>query len=229
MDIKVLYEDNHLLIVEKPVNIPVQQDRTNDPDLLTMLKQYIKEKYDKKGNVYLSLVHRLDRPVGGVILFAKTSKAASRMSDLLRRRALKRTYVAVVRGKVTKRSDMLTHYLLKDRKKNKVFAVRKNTKNAKEAILQYKKIANTENLTLLKVMLQTGRSHQIRVQLSEIGHPLYGDQKYGENVNKVGEQIALWAYELSFVHPVRKEEIVIRSLPPNTYPWSEFHINENEI
>lgn len=229
MDINILYEDNHLLIVEKPVNIPVQQDRSNDPDLLTMLKQYLKEKYNKKGNVYLSLVHRLDRPVGGVILFAKTSKAASRMSDLLRKQQLERTYLAVVRGKVEKQSDTLTHYLFKDRKKNQVFVVRRNTKNAKEAILHYEKLASSNELSLLKVILQTGRSHQIRVQLSEIGHPLYGDQKYGQNLNKVGQQIALWAYELSFVHPVRQTELSICSIPPNIYPWNMFKIKENEI
>ena len=144
MDIRILYEDNHLLIVEKPVNVPVQQDISKDLDLLTMLKRYIKETYDKKGNVYLSLVHRLDRPVGGVILFAKTSKAASRMSDLLRRRQLERTYVAIVRGNVRKERDTLSDYLLKDRRKNQVYVVTKDTKNAKRAILHYETLARSK-------------------------------------------------------------------------------------
>lgn len=229
MDIRILYEDNHLLIVEKPVNVPVQQDISKDLDLLTMLKRYIKETYDKKGNVYLSLVHRLDRPVGGIILFAKTSKAASRMSDLLRRRQLERTYVAIVRGNVRKERDTLSDYLLKDRRKNQVYVVTKDTKNAKRAILHYETLARSKNLSLLKVMLETGRSHQIRVQLSEIGHPLYGDQKYGATWNKVGEQLALWAYELSFIHPVRRKRLSIRSMPPNAFPWNQFQINKNEI
>lgn len=229
MDIRILYEDNHLLIVEKPVNVPVQQDISKDLDLLTMLKRYIKETYDKKGNVYLSLVHRLDRPVGGIILFAKTSKAASRMSDLLRRRQLERTYVVIVRGNVRKERDTLSDYLLKDRRKNQVYVVTKDTKNAKRAILHYETLARSKNLSLLKVMLETGRSHQIRVQLSEIGHPLYGDQKYGATWNKVGEQLALWAYELSFIHPVRRKRLSIRSMPPNVFPWNQFQINKNEI
>lgn len=222
--INILYEDNHLLIVEKPVNVPVQEDRTKDLDLLTMLKRYIKEKYNKPGNVYLSLVHRLDRPVGGVILFAKTSKAASRMSDLVRRRALERKYLAIVRGKVKKDSDTLHHFLLKNHRKNQVSAVRKGTKKAKEAILHYETLDRTHSLSLIKVVLETGRSHQIRVQLSEIGHPLYGDQKYGRKQNKIGQQIALWAYELSFIHPVQKKEITIRSKPPKTFPWNEFQL-----
>ena len=229
MDIRILYEDNHLLIVEKPVNVPVQQDISKDLDLLTMLKRYIKETYDKKGNVYLSLVHRLDRPVGGIILFAKTSKAASRMSDLLRRRQLERTYVAIVRGNVRKERDTLSDYLLKDRRKNQVYVVTKDTKNAKRAILHYETLARSKNLSLLKVMLETGRSHQIRVQLSEIGHPLYGDQKYGATWNKVGEQLALWAYELSFIHPVRRKRLSVRCMPPNVFPWNQFQINKNEI
>src|SRR5699024_8951002 len=197
MDIRILYEDNHLLIVEKPVNVPVQEDDSRDPDLLTMLKKYIKEKYDKKGNVYLSLVHRLDRPVGGVILFAKTSKAASRMSNILRKRELARKYVAVVRGVIQKEADTLTHYLRKDHRKNQVSVVQKNDSKAKKAILHYQVLHKKKDFSYVEITLETGRSHQIRVQLSTIGYPLYGDQKYGAKVNKVGQQIALWAYELS--------------------------------
>lgn len=227
MDIHILYEDNHLLIVEKPNNIPVQQDRTNDADLLTILKEDIKVRYDKPGNVYLALIHRLDRPVGGAIVFAKTSKAASRMANLLRKRELDRSYLAVVRGRVKKNSDTLTHYLWKDRRKNIVHAVQKGTPGSKQAILHYDVIARKHNLSLLHVRLETGRSHQIRVQLSEIGHPLFGDQKYGQNVNKVGEQIALWSHSLSFIHPVRKTEITVKSYPnDHNVPWNSWDFTD---
>lgn len=219
MKINILYEDNHLLIVEKPVNIPVQEDRTKDKDLLSLLKQDIKKRYNKPGNVYLALIHRLDRPVGGAIVFAKTSKAASRMANLLRKREIERSYIAVVRGKPAKDVATLEHHLLKDRRKNKVFVVSQHTKGAKKAILNYKVMEVKNDLSLLQVTLETGRSHQIRVQLSEIGCPLYGDQKYGRGKSMVGEQIALWSYSLSFIHPVKKEEINVTSLPNEVYPW----------
>lgn len=225
MDIHILYEDNHLLIVEKPNNIPVQQDRTNDADLLTILKKDIKVRYNKPANVYLALVHRLDRPVGGAIVFAKTSKAASRMANLLRKRKLERSYLAVVRGRVKENSDRLIHYLWKDRRRNIVHAVDKGKRDAKQAILHYEVLARDENLSLLHVTLETGRSHQIRVQLSEIGHPLFGDQKYGQDVNKVGEQIALWSHSLSFIHPVRQTEIKVKSYPrKEDYPWNKWNL-----
>lgn len=222
MKIPILYEDNHLLVVEKPVNMPVQEDSTEDEDLLTLLKEDIKVRYNKPGNVYLALVHRLDRPVGGVIVLAKTSKAASRMSNNLRKQELNRVYFAVVRGIVDESSATLKHYLYKDRDKNQVYAVARDRKEAKESILSYQVIERNkgEKLTLLQVTLQTGRSHQIRVQLKEIGHPIYGDQKYGPNVNKVGEQIALWAHELSFKHPVQDKIVKVVSKPPREYPWN---------
>lgn len=222
MEVPILYEDNHLLIVEKPVNIPVQQDDSKDMDLLTLLKQDLKKRYEKPGNVYLALIHRLDRPVGGAIVFAKTSKAASRMANLLRKREIERVYLAVVRGHVKDDIGTLEHYLLKDRMKNKVKVVNERKKDAKKAILHYEVLERSkkEQLTLVKIALQTGRSHQIRVQFSEIGHPLYGDQKYGKNMNKVGEQIALWSFELSFIHPVKRDEITVNSLPDQKYPWN---------
>lgn len=219
MNMKILYEDNHLLIVEKPVNIPVQEDKTRDNDLLSILKEDIKVRYNKPGNVYLGLVHRLDRPVGGAIVFAKTSKAASRLSDLLRRKELIRRYVCVVRGKPAKKSGRLEHYLYKNKKENKVYVVPPTHKEGKKAILDYKLIESNGPLSLLSVQLHTGRSHQIRVQLAEIGCPLYGDQKYGQRENKVGEQLALWAYTLQFVHPVKKEPIEVVSTPPHKFPW----------
>lgn len=220
LDIKILYEDNHLLIVEKPVNMPVQEDQSKDKDLLTVLKADIKERYNKPGNVYLSIVHRLDRPVGGAIVFAKTSKAASRLSDQLRRRAIDRTYLAVVRGHVRQKKGRLINHLWKDEAKNIVSVVNEGKKGAKKAILQYEVLQRKDDLSLLQVQLETGRPHQIRVQLQALGHPLYGDQKYGQKVNRVGQQIALWASELSLEHPTRKEIIRIQSLPPKQYPWT---------
>lgn len=223
LDIRILYEDNHLLIVEKPVNIPVQEDRSKDIDLLTTLKNDLKVRHHKPGNVYLALVHRLDRPVGGAIVFAKTSKAASRLANELRKQQIKREYLAVVRGHLNKEERTLTHYLWKDRRKNKVYTVNKSKRGAKKAVLTFNVIEHlNDELTLIRVRLQTGRSHQIRVQLSEIGHPLYGDQKYGRYLNKAGEQIALWSHELSFKHPTKDEVIRMQSKPPQTYPWTLF-------
>lgn len=222
MDIQILYEDNHLLIVEKPVNVPVQKDRSNDRDVLTAMKMFIKKRDRKPGNVYLSLVHRLDRPVGGALILAKTSKAASRLANALRKREIERTYVAIVRGKMQKQHDTLTHYLWKDRRRNEVRAVDKTVKDAKKAILSYTVLEMKEEMSLVRVSLETGRSHQIRVQLATIGHPLYGDQKYGASVNKVGEQIALWSTNVSFIHPVRREPLSIDSSPPNVKPWNKW-------
>jgi len=222
MKISILYEDNHLLVVEKPVNMPVQGDSSGDEDFLTILKNDIKIRYNKPGNVYLGLVHRLDRPVGGVMVFAKTSKAASRLSDVIRRNKLERKYIGVVRGKPRKNESRLEHYLYKDTKKNKVHAVSANHRHAKKAILEYETIGSAEQLSLLSVQLHTGRSHQIRVQLATMGCPLYGDQKYGQHVNRPGQQIALWAHSLSFPHPTTKEVMTFTSSPPNDYPWMLF-------
>ncbi len=219
MNIPILYEDNHLLIVEKPVNIPVQEDNSKDADLLTILKQDLKVRYQKPGNVFLALVHRLDRPVGGAIVFGKTSKAASRLSDMIRRHTIDREYLTVVHGRPKQKKAKLEHYLLKDNRKNKVSVESAKHPNAKKAILEYEVIDSKEGLSLLRVKLHTGRSHQIRVQLSTIGHPIYGDQKYGQKHNQPGQQIALWAHTLSFEHPVRKEPLSVKSAPPETFPW----------
>ncbi|SIT92693.1 RluA family pseudouridine synthase [Edaphobacillus lindanitolerans] len=220
MEIPVIYEDNHLLVVEKPVNVPVQEDQSGDPDLLTLLKQYLKVRYNKPGNVYLGLVHRLDRPVGGVIVFAKTSKAASRLSDAFRRHDVGREYIAAVRGRMGQKAGQLEHYLAKDRKENRVSVVGRGHPEGKKAILDYETVGQSKSLSLLKVRLLTGRPHQIRVQLSASGCPLYGDQKYGANINRPGQQLALWARTLSFEHPVKKEEMVFESLPPPAEPWT---------
>lgn len=166
MNVRILYEDNHLLFVEKPVNVPVQADRTNDKDLLTYLKEDLKIRYKKPGNVYLGLVHRLDRPVGGVMVFAKTSKSASRLSDAIRRNAVEKRYLAVVRGRPQKDSGVLEDYLVKDRRQNIVYTAQPDHKNAKKAVLDYEVIGYKKGLSLLSIQLHTGRPHQIRVQFS---------------------------------------------------------------
>ena len=219
MHVPILYEDNHLLLVQKPVNIPVQGDQSGDKDLLTYLKEDIKGRYNKPGNVYLGLVHRLDRPVGGAMVFAKTSKAASRLSDQVRRNAMGRTYYAVVHGKPKQESSRLIDYLYKDRKKNIVSIVSKNHKEGKKAVLDYSIIASKDGLSLVSVQLQTGRPHQIRVQMAGMGTPIWGDQKYGQKFSKVGQQIALWAQSLSLDHPVKKTPITVESPLPESYPW----------
>lgn len=218
-EIPVVFEDNHLLVVEKPVNMPSQEDESRDLDLLSALKQDLKVRYQKPGNVYLGLVHRLDRPVGGVMAFAKTSKAASRLSDMVRSRAFDKLYVAVLRGRPQQPEGRLVHYLLKDSRTNTVRAVPKNTKEAKEAILDYRVLGSEDGLSLVLVELHTGRPHQIRVQFASIGCPLYGDQKYGADINERGQQIALWSTKLSFAHPILKETVTFRSFPPRVYPW----------
>lgn len=225
MNIAILYEDNHLLVVEKPINVPVQQDQSRDKDLLNILKEDIKVRYQKPGNVYLGLVHRLDRPVGGVMVFAKTSKAASRLSDVIRRNKFNRTYLAIVRGIPHQKNGKLENYLYKDRKKNKVYPVAKSHKHGKKAILSYEIINSDDEhqLSMLSVRLHTGRSHQIRVQLAEFGYPLFGDQKYGSTVNKPGEQIALWAHTLKFPHTISKKMKQFQSDPPKKFPWTLFY------
>lgn len=217
--IPILYEDNHLLVVEKPVNLPTQEDASGDADLLNLLKEDLKRRYQKPGNVYLGLVHRLDRPVGGAMVFAKTSKAASRLSDAVRTRSFHKTYLAVVRGRPDTAEGRLTDYLAKDEKTNTVSAVAKTHAQAKEAVLEYRLAGHRDGLSLLRVQLLTGRPHQIRVQLSSRGWPLYGDQKYGARVNRPGQQIALWSTGLSFLHPVSKQQLQFTSLPPDQYPW----------
>lgn len=222
--IRIIYEDNHLLVVEKPVNVLSQGDETGDPDMLTLLKQDIKVRYNKPGEVYLGLVHRLDRPVGGVMVFAKTSKAASRLSDQIRRRLFQKNYLAVVHGNLPESSGMLEHFLAKDEKTNTVKVVGKDNEKAKKAVLDYDVLDTADGLSLVKINLHTGRPHQIRVQFSIIGNPLYGDQKYGKNLAKPGQQIALWSARIVLNHPTRKTDMAFDSSPPDVYPWNKFKI-----
>lgn len=212
----ILYEDNHLLVVEKPVNMLVQADDTNDLDLLTSLKKYVKEKYNKPGEVYLGLVHRLDRPVGGVMVFARTSKAASRLSNIIRTHEFEKTYLAVVCGK-TPKEGVFEDFLLKLEKENITIV----DKTGKYSRLGFKLLAYKDGLSLVKIKLDTGRSHQIRVQFSSRGFPLWGDQKYNKDA-KAGDQIALWSYEIKFKHPTREEIMNFKCNPPCKFPWNLF-------
>ncbi len=218
--INVLYEDNHLLCVEKPVNVPVMEDDSKDEDLLSLCKAYLKEKYNKPGNVYCGLVHRLDRPVGGVMVFAKTSKAASRLSESVRNGSMHKEYMAVLDGIPKKSADRLTDYLVKNTKTNTVTVT--DREHGKFCALSYETADVKDGKALVKISLETGRSHQIRVQFASRHLPLMYDQRYHPHPSR--GQIALWAYRLSFPHPVTKETVVITKLPPHTKPWNLFEV-----
>ena len=219
MDLNILFEDNHIIVVQKIPNIPSQGDKTGDIDMLSLIKDYIKDKYNKPGNVYLGLVHRLDRPVGGVMVFAKTSKSAARLSEQVRNKELKKEYLIIADGKFKNQKGHLENYLLKNERKNFSKVVEENVKNAKLAILDYEVIKYNEeiDLSVIKVNLKTGRHHQIRVQFANIGHSIYGDQKYG--IRGKGKQIALWAYYLSFIHPITKARLEFFSEPEHIGSW----------
>lgn len=212
--LNILYEDNHIIVVEKKPNILSQSDITGDIDLLSIVKNYIKEKYNKPGNVYIGLIHRLDRPVGGIMVFAKTSKAAKRLNEQIKNHEFNKTYIAVLEGILNKKDGKLVNYLYKDEKRKMSFVVDKNHKDAKLSKLIYEVIGYIENKTIVKINLITGRHHQIRVQFKNIGYSLYGDQLYG-NQNKM--QIKLFAYKLEFLHPVTKEKLTFKLLPK----WKE--------
>ena len=213
--INIIYEDNHLLVVEKPINVPVQADKSGDEDLLTILKKYLKEKYNKPGDVYLGLVHRLDRPVGGVMVFVILSKAASRLSKQVQKHEFKKIYMAVIEGKVSD-SGTFKDKLKKDEKTN----ITRVSEDGKEAELSYNLIGFVNNLSLVRISLKTGRSHQIRVQFSSRKIPLYGDQKY--NPKAVKDQIALFASKLEFKHPITKEIMSFELPLPERYPFTLF-------
>ena len=214
----VVYEDNHIIVVVKPCNILSQADNTNDIDMLSLIKDYLKEKYNKPGNVYLGLVHRLDRPVGGLMVFAKTSKAASRLSFQVRDRTFKKSYLAIVRGCDIKSEGHLTDYIVK---KNNNSSYVTNAQDGKLCKLFYRVLERNkeEDLALVSINLETGRHHQIRVQFASRGYPLYGDQRYGRQDKK---QIALFANRLEFIHPVKKESIIFEKKPYKEGIWNLF-------
>ena len=215
---KVIYEDNHIIVVEKLPGIPSQGDKTEDKDMLTIIKEYLKEKYKKPGNVYLGLVHRLDRPVGGIMVFAKTSKAAARLSEQVRNKTFEKEYLAIVNGKMEENKGTLEDYLWKNQKSNTSYVVRENKKNSKKAILDYEvlKYDKDQDFSILKINLQTGRHHQIRVQLSSRNHSIYGDGKYhGRNA----KNLYLWAYKLKLEHPTTKEKLEFIDLPEQGEMW----------
>lgn len=218
-NLNVIYEDNHIIVVEKPVNIPSQGDKTGDIDMLTLIKEYLKEKYNKPGNVYLGLVHRLDRPVGGIMVFAKTSKAAARLSESIRNKEFNKCYLVIADGKFDEKSGVLEDYLLKNERTNTSKVVKEGTKNAKFARLEYEVVKYNEeiNLSVLKVKLDTGRHHQIRLQLASRNHSICGDQKYGTRGR--GKQISLWAYKLEFPHPITKEIMSFELEPEHIGSW----------
>ena len=215
---KVLYEDNQIIVVEKEPNIPSQADKTGDIDMLTKVKLYIKEKYKKPGDVYIGLVHRLDRPVGGIMVFAKTSKAASRLSAQIKEHKFEKIYYAVLEGKA-KKSDTLIDYLEKDKRKNISFVTDEN--HGKFSRLKYDLIGYKDGVSLVKIKLDTGRSHQIRVQFASRGLALVGDCKYNIN-GKRAKNIALFAKKLTFYHPISKEKLSFELNIPKRYPFNLF-------
>ena len=218
--LNILYEDNHIIVVEKPYNILSQGDNTKDISMVDLVMEYIKEKYNKPGNVYLGLVHRLDRPVGGIMVFAKTSKAASRLSKSFLNHEITKKYLAIIKGRM-KSNEEIIDYIDKDDKGNAFIS-----KTGKEAILEYEELEYDENSdsTLISVDLKTGRHHQIRIQFASRGHYLLGDQRYGVQDNK---QICLFCYYLSFIHPVTKEEMEFRLYPQIEGYWKNFKLIES--
>ena len=227
-ELVVLYEDNHVIVVFKPQNIPCCEDQTGDVDLLTVIKDYVKIKENKPGNVYIGLVHRLDRVTGGVMVYAKSSKAAARLTDQMKTGGFEKKYFAVVEGTPKEPKATLTNYLKKNVVNNMVYCCPPTVEGAKFAELEYKTEATVSGLTLVNIKLHTGRTHQIRVQMANIGCPCYGDMRYGKSMKK--GKIALWAYSLAFFHPVSKERLVFKIEPPkDETPWKLFEITDEQM
>lgn len=216
---EVVYEDNHVLVAVKPPNMLSQADNTGDADILTLLKEYIRVKYCKPGNVYLGLVHRLDRPVGGLMVFARTSKAAARLSAGLQKHDMGREYICVVQGGDLPEHFTLTDWLRKDERLNRVSVVPPDVSGAQKAVLHGHVLARRQGTALIAIRLETGRSHQIRVQMSHAGAPLWGDNRYGVGVP--GQQIALWGYKLTIEHPTTHETMTFRHLPSGSV-WDTY-------
>ncbi|MCA0933592.1 RNA pseudouridine synthase [Lutimonas saemankumensis] len=218
-NLQVLYEDNHLLVVNKRVGDIVQGDKTGDKPLSEVVKEYIAEKYQKPGKVFLGVVHRLDRPTTGIVIFARTSKALERMNKMLRDKEIRKTYWALVEGVPAKNKGTLEHHLKKNPKNNKSTAFLKASSDSKKATLHYKEILRLDRYSLLEINLETGRHHQIRTQLSFIGHPIKGDLKYGSKRSNKDGGIHLHATRIEFIHPVKKEKISLEAPRPSESLW----------
>lgn len=220
----VVYEDNHVIIVNKTASEIVQGDKTGDEPLSESLKKYLKEKYAKPGNVFVGVVHRLDRPVSGLVVFAKTGKALARLNDMFRNGEVHKTYWAIVKQRPPQEEGELTHYLVRNEKQNKSYAYDREKAGAKKAVLHYRVIGQSDNYYLLEVDLKTGRHHQIRCQLAKIGCPIKGDLKYGFPRSNPDGSISLHARRVSFVHPVSKEEIDVTAPVPPGNLWNSFGV-----
>ena len=226
-DLIVLYEDNHVIVVLKPQNTPCCEDITGDGDLLTTIKEYIRVKENKPGNVYVGLVHRLDRVTGGVMVYAKSSKAASRLSEQIRNGDFEKKYLTVVVGQPKEDRANLVDYMKKNPVNNMVYVCPPTVEGAKRAELDYLIVGKTERLSLALVTLHTGRTHQIRVQMAHLGTPVYGDMRYG-GAKAVKGKIALWSTSLSFLHPISGERLVFKIEPPkDSMPWQLFQITDD--
>lgn len=219
---EVLYEDNHIIAINKSTSEIVQGDKTGDVPLSESVKTWLKEKYDKPGNVFVGVTHRLDRPVSGVVLFAKTGKALTRLNEMFKMYEIKKTYWAIVKNPPEQKEGELTHYLVRNQKQNKSYAYDTEKPNSKKAILSYKLIARSDNYSLLEIRLKTGRHHQIRCQLAKIGSPVKGDLKYGFNRSNPDGSISLHARTIAFIHPVSKKEIEIIAPVPKDKLWQTF-------
>ncbi|WP_148363900.1 RluA family pseudouridine synthase [Bacteroides sp.] len=221
----VVYEDNHIIVVNKTASEIVQADKTGDTPLSETVKQYLKEKYQKLGNVFLGVTHRLDRPVSGLVIFAKTSKALTRLNEMFRTSEVKKTYWAVVKNEPEEPEGELIHFLVRNEKQNKSYAYDKEVPNSKKAILHYRLIGRSENYYLLEVDLKTGRHHQIRCQLAKMGCPIKGDLKYGSPRSNPDGSICLHARRVRFIHPVSKELIELEAPLPEGNLWKGFIID----
>ncbi|HPK10540.1 MAG TPA: RluA family pseudouridine synthase [Saprospiraceae bacterium] len=222
----IVYEDNHIIAVNKEPGDLVQGDKTGDKTLLDEVKNYIKKKYDKPGDVFLNPVHRLDRPVTGIVIFARTSKALTRLNEIFKNRQIEKEYLAITEGRPKDFEATLVHYIVKDEQTNMVKAYDKEKKGGKRAELTYEMVGEMNEKSLLKVWPLTGRPHQIRAQLKKMGCPILGDTKYGSMYKMDDRSICLHCHKMSFIHPVKKEKITIRAPKPETYPWMEFFVED---
>lgn len=226
---KVLYEDNHIIIVSKSSSEIVQGDKTGDIPLSDMVAAYLKEKYNKPGNVFVGVAHRLDRPVSGVVVFAKTSKALSRLNDMFRLGKVDKRYLAIVKNRPSEIESELVHYLVRNEQKNRSFAYNKEVPGSKKSILKYRLVGSSTNYNLLEIELMTGRHHQIRCQLSKMGMPIKGDLKYGAERSNPDGGISLHAYYIKFEHPVSHNTICVSAPLPNDALWSSFTAQAQQL